>query len=63
MLFRTCDFANWLASIRDREARARVQIRLDRLELGLAGDVKPCRRGRIRVADFAWTGLSGSFHA
>ncbi|MPZ32730.1 MAG: type II toxin-antitoxin system RelE/ParE family toxin [Rhodospirillales bacterium] len=34
-------FAKWLGGLRDRQARARIQVRLDRLALGLAGDVKP----------------------
>ena len=38
-------FAAWLEKMRDRSARARIQVRLDRLALGLAGDVKPVGNG------------------
>jgi putative addiction module killer protein len=40
-LRQTSVFAKWLGGLRDRQARARIQVRLDRLALGLAGDVKP----------------------
>ena len=33
-------FAHWLARLRDRRARARIQVRIDRLQLGNPGDVK-----------------------
>ena len=38
-------FSKWLSELRDRQARARIQTRIDRLELGLAGDVKPVGEG------------------
>ena len=38
-------FAAWLERLNDRQARARIQVRLDRLALGLAGDVKPVGGG------------------
>jgi putative addiction module killer protein len=38
-------FARWIDKLRDRQARARIQIRLDRLALGLPGDVKPVGEG------------------
>jgi putative addiction module killer protein len=38
-------FAAWLERLKDRQARARIQVRLDRLALGLAGDVKPVGGG------------------
>jgi putative addiction module killer protein len=38
-------FAKWLLGLRDLRARARIQARLDRLELGNAGDVKPVGEG------------------
>lgn len=34
-------FSEWLLGLRDLRARARIQARIDRLESGNAGDVKP----------------------
>ena len=34
-------FDNWFRKLRDKKARARIQVRLDRLELGNLGDVAP----------------------
>ena len=38
-------FSEWFRKLRDRQARARVQIRIDRLQLGLVGDVRPVGEG------------------
>jgi putative addiction module killer protein len=38
-------FAGWLRSLRDPRARARIRIRIDRLQLGLAGDIRPVGGG------------------
>lgn len=38
-------FANWLDSLRDVRARARVQVRIERLATGNPGDVQPVREG------------------
>ena len=38
-------FSKWLRELRDRRARARIQTRIDRLQLGLAGDVRPVGEG------------------
>jgi putative addiction module killer protein len=38
-------FAAWFRDLRDRRARARVQVRIDRLSLGNPGDVKPVGEG------------------
>ena len=38
-------FSKWLRELRDRQARARIQTRIDRLQLGLAGDVKSVGEG------------------
>ena len=38
-------FARWLGSLRDRQARARIQARIDRLEIGNPGDVRPVGSG------------------
>jgi len=38
-------FAAWFQTLRDRRARALVQVRIDRLSLGNAGDVRPVGEG------------------
>ena len=38
-------YAVWLASLRDVRARARVIMRVDRMELGLFGDSEPVGEG------------------
>jgi len=37
---RTRQFAEWFERLADRQAARRIQLRIDRLELGLFGDVK-----------------------
>jgi putative addiction module killer protein len=38
-------FVAWFAGLKDREARARVTVRIRRLSLGNPGDVKPVGGG------------------
>ena len=38
-------FAAWFGRLRDRGARARIQVRIDRLSLGNTGDVRPVGHG------------------
>jgi len=38
-------FADWLESLRDRQARARINVRIRRLSLGSFGDVKAVGEG------------------
>jgi len=38
-------FAYWLDGLRDVRARARVQVRIERLAAGNLGDVRPVGRG------------------
>jgi putative addiction module killer protein len=38
-------FATWFGRLRDREARARILVRIDRLSLGNPGDVRPVGEG------------------
>lgn len=41
----TITFANWIESLRDRQARIRIQARILRLSKGNPGDVKPVGEG------------------
>ena len=38
-------FVKWLGSLKDRHAKARVLARIDRLEMGYFGDVRPVGEG------------------
>ena len=38
-------YARWFNSLRDRQARARIDVRIRRLSLGNPGDVKPVGEG------------------
>jgi putative addiction module killer protein len=40
-ILKTDIFASWLNSLKDLRARARIQVRIERLRHGNAGDVKP----------------------
>jgi putative addiction module killer protein len=42
---KTETFAQWLDGLRDVRARARVQVRIERLAAGNAGDVEPVGEG------------------
>ena len=44
-LVETCVFRKWLENLRDRHARARILLRLDRLQTGNMGDTKPIGEG------------------
>lgn len=48
---KTDTFVRWLDGLRDLRARARVQIRIERLAAGNAGDVAPVGEGvsEIRI--------------
>lgn len=41
----TDEYARWFAKLRDRQARARVLVRVRRLSLGNVGDAKPVGEG------------------
>ena len=38
-------FATWFGRLRNREARARILVRIDRLSLGNPGDARPVGEG------------------
>ncbi|MGQ0655966.1 MAG: type II toxin-antitoxin system RelE/ParE family toxin [Betaproteobacteria bacterium] len=38
-------FAEWFAAVADRQAQARIQARIDRIERGLFGDCEPVGEG------------------
>jgi putative addiction module killer protein len=38
-------YSDWFSSLRDRQARARIDVRIRRLSLGNAGDVKAVGEG------------------
>lgn len=42
---KTSIFTQWFDGLRDRHARARVQVRIDRMEFGNFGDVAPVGGG------------------
>ena len=44
-VLKSSTFDTWLRSLRDRQARARIQARITRLALGNAGDAKPVGAG------------------
>ncbi len=44
-VLRTGDFDGWLSRLRDRQARARIIARVDRLAAGNFGDAKPLGGG------------------
>lgn len=44
-LRQTDDFRRWLDGLRDLRARARIQVRLDRLESGNPGDTQSVGQG------------------
>ena len=58
-------FDEWFSALRDRRAQRRIQVRIDRLAVGLEGDWKPVGEGirELRVLEgsgyrvyYAWDG-------
>jgi putative addiction module killer protein len=41
----TAQFRKWFGSLKDRRARARIQARIDRVEMGHFGDAEPVGEG------------------
>lgn len=44
-IYKTEDFSRWFNKLKDRQAKARIQARIDRMELGNFGDVEPVGSG------------------
>ncbi len=44
-ILRTAEFDRWLDSLKDRLAKSGVQVRIDRMAKGNAGDVRPVGEG------------------
>lgn len=42
---KTATFEKWFKSLKDRRARVRIQVRIDRLEMGHYGDAEPVGEG------------------
>ena len=42
-------FREWLHSLRDQQARARIRVRLNRVRLGNLGDCKPVGEGVLEL--------------
>jgi putative addiction module killer protein len=42
-------YSKWFSSLRDRQARARIDARIRRLSLGNPGDVKPVGEGVLEL--------------
>ena len=42
-------FSEWLESLRDRDGRAKIRVRLDRIRLGNLGDCKSVGAGVLEV--------------
>lgn len=44
-IVKSATFDGWLSGLKDRQAKARIAQRIDRLSLGNPGDVKPVGHG------------------
>jgi putative addiction module killer protein len=49
-------FINWFDNLKDRRAKARVQARIDRMELGNFGDAAPVGEGVSELRIFYGSG-------
>jgi len=55
-IFTTSIFDDWFLGLRDRQAKARIQARIDRAELGNLGDYKPVGEGVFEMRIFYGVG-------
>jgi len=46
---KTAQYNKWFTGLSDRNARARIDIRIRRLQLGNPGDIKPTRDGIFEI--------------
>ena len=46
---KTTEFAKWIDGLKNFQARARIQARIERLRLGNPGDVKPVGQGGLEL--------------
>ncbi|MEX0943537.1 MAG: type II toxin-antitoxin system RelE/ParE family toxin [Pseudomonadales bacterium] len=44
-VYQTDEFSRWFEKLKDRKAKARIQARIDRIEIGNFGDVEPVGEG------------------
>ena len=44
-VYKTEEFSRWFKKLKDRHAKARIQARIDRMELGNFSDVEPVSEG------------------
>ena len=44
-VFKSATFDKWFEGLKDRQAKARIAVRIDRLSLGNPGDAKPVGSG------------------
>ena len=49
---RLAEFAHWLDGLKDQMTRVRLTRRLDRVQCGLLGDVKPVGEGVFEMREF-----------
>jgi putative addiction module killer protein len=55
-IFTTSIFDDWFSGLRDRQARAKIQARIDRAELGNLGDYKAVGEGVFEMRIFYGSG-------
>ncbi|WP_242518701.1 MULTISPECIES: type II toxin-antitoxin system RelE/ParE family toxin [Thiorhodovibrio] len=49
-------FTEWLNSLRDKRAQAKLRVRLKRLEVGLFGDCSPVGEGVLELREHSGSG-------
>jgi len=54
-------FDKWFIGLKDRKARARIQTRIDRVEMGNFGDVSSVGEGVSELRIFYGPGYQGIF--